>query len=98
MLTEAPRSKPHNTSRNKLSFFPALSVNIYMNQIQSKRRNSAMRKRSLTRQVGVVLTERTYASLIKLTDEKEVPVSEFIRGILESVLQKTAEEGKEKGK
>ena len=57
-----------------------------------------MRKKSLTRQVAVVLTEQTYASLIKVTDQKEVPVSEFIRRILENVLEKTAEEEKEKGK
>ena len=46
-----------------------------------------MRKRALTRQVGVVMSEETYDSLIKITDQKEIPVSEFIRGILVDTLQ-----------
>ena len=51
-----------------------------------------MRKRSLTHQVGVVMTEKTYDSLIKITDQKEVPVSEFIRGILVDTLQNIKKE------
>jgi predicted DNA-binding protein len=42
-----------------------------------------MRKRSLTRQVGVVMSEETYNQLIQITDEKEVPISVFIRELIE---------------
>ena len=47
-----------------------------------------MRKRSLTRQVGVVMTDEMYDLLIKITDQMEVPVSEFIRGILVDTLRR----------
>jgi hypothetical protein len=50
-----------------------------------------MRKRKLTRQVGVVMSEETYALLVKVTNEKELPVSEFIRGIVENTLHEIAE-------
>jgi hypothetical protein len=46
-----------------------------------------MRKRKLTRQVGVVMSEETHALLIKITNAKELPVSEFIRGVVENTLQ-----------
>jgi hypothetical protein len=51
-----------------------------------------MRKRSLTKQVGVVMTDEMYDSLIKITDQMEVPVSEFIRGILVDALQQIKKE------
>jgi hypothetical protein len=51
-----------------------------------------MRKRKLTRQVGVVLSEETYALLVKITNGKELPVSEFIRGIVENTLQELVKE------
>jgi hypothetical protein len=47
-----------------------------------------MRKRKFTRQVGVVLSEETYALLIRITNGKELPVSEFIRGIVEERFKK----------
>jgi len=48
-----------------------------------------MRKRSLTRQVGVVMSEETYDLLIKITDQKEVPVSVFVRQLIEDHFTKT---------
>ena len=42
-----------------------------------------MRKRSLTRQVGVLFTEDAYDKLIRITDIQEVPVSKFIRQIVD---------------
>ena len=57
-----------------------------------------MRKRSLTRQVGVVMSEETYDQLIEITDQKELPVSEFIRGILVDTLQRIWKEDKSNGK
>ena len=46
-----------------------------------------MRKRKLTRQVGVLFSEDTYAELIKITDEIEISVSEFIRNMVEKKLK-----------
>jgi hypothetical protein len=51
-----------------------------------------MRKRVFKRQVGVLLTDESYDLLIKITDEKEVPISEFIRDIVEDALQKLGKE------
>jgi hypothetical protein len=51
-----------------------------------------MRKRKFTRQVGVVLSEETYALLIRITNAKELTVSEFIRGIVEGTLQEIVKE------
>jgi hypothetical protein len=56
-----------------------------------------MRKRKFTRQVGVVMSEETYALLIRITNEKELPVSEFIRGIVEDTLQKIVKEESDHG-
>jgi predicted DNA-binding protein len=42
-----------------------------------------MRKRVLTNQVGVVLSEETHQRLVKITDNLEVPISGFVREIIE---------------
>jgi predicted DNA-binding protein len=42
-----------------------------------------MRKRVLTNQVGVVLSEEMYNRLIEITDNLEIPISKFIREIIE---------------
>ena len=42
-----------------------------------------MRKRRLTRQIGVMLTEETYQTLISITDQLEISISELIRKIIE---------------
>jgi hypothetical protein len=47
-----------------------------------------MRKRLYTRNVGVLLTEDSYKQLIDITDELEVTVSEFIRGLVEKEINK----------
>jgi len=47
-----------------------------------------MRKRRFTKQVGVVFTEELYKTLIEVTDELEVSVSEFVRSIVEKELRK----------
>jgi predicted DNA-binding protein len=44
--------------------------------------NTIMR-RLITRQVGVVMSEETYNQLIQITDEKEVPISVFVRELIE---------------
>jgi predicted CopG family antitoxin len=47
-----------------------------------------MRKRTLTRQVGVMFSEETYQQLIKVTNEKEISLSQFIRDLVEEGLKK----------
>ena len=42
-----------------------------------------MRKKKYSRNVGVMFDEETYQQLVSITDEKEVTVSEFIRGIVQ---------------
>ena len=42
-----------------------------------------MRKRVLTKQVAVVLSEETHQRLIKVTDEMEISTSQFVREIIE---------------
>ena len=45
-----------------------------------------MRKRSLTRQVGVIFSEESHNKLIRITDDEEMPISKFIREIVEAKL------------
>ena len=42
-----------------------------------------MRKRRLTRQIGVMISEETYQTLISITDQLEISISEFIRKMVE---------------
>jgi len=51
-----------------------------------------MRKKVYTKQVGVLFSEDTYAELIRITDEIEISVSEFIRRIVEEKVNKRAKE------
>jgi hypothetical protein len=51
-----------------------------------------MRKKRLSRNVGVLLDETTYQQLVKATDEKEITMSELIR---EVVVEKLNSEAKE---
>ena len=53
-----------------------------------------MRKKTFTRQVGVLFSEVTYAELIRITDEIEISFSEFIRRIVEEKINKSKKEGK----
>lgn len=55
-----------------------------------------MRKRVLTKQVAVVLSEETHQRLIQVTDEMEISVSEFVRESIEKTLnQNKGEENNE---
>ena len=49
-----------------------------------------MRKKKLTRHVGVLFTDEIYNLLIEVTDEEEVSLSEFIRKIVEEKLNLSA--------
>ena len=42
-----------------------------------------MRKVNFTRHIGFVIAEKTYRKLVQITDEKEIPLSQFIREVLE---------------
>jgi predicted CopG family antitoxin len=42
-----------------------------------------MRKRKLTRQIGVMISEETYQTLISITDQLEISISELIRKMIE---------------
>ena len=48
-----------------------------------------MRKRKLTRQIGVMLSEETYQILISITDQLEITVSEFARKMIEERVNKS---------
>ena len=43
-----------------------------------------MRKKRYSRNVGVMFDEATYQQLVSITDEKEMTLSEFIRGIVQN--------------
>ena len=51
-----------------------------------------MRKKIYTKQVGVLFSEETYAELIRITDEIEISVSEFIRSIVEEKINQNNRE------
>jgi hypothetical protein len=47
-----------------------------------------MQKKKYTQMACVLLTDATYRQLIKATQEKELPISAFVREILETQLDK----------
>ena len=46
-----------------------------------------MRKRVLTKQVAVMLSEELHRQIIEATDQMEVSVSEFVRESIENTLR-----------
>ena len=51
-----------------------------------------MRKKKYSRNVGVMFDEETYKELVSITDEKELTVSEFIRGVVVRKITKNIKE------
>ena len=51
-----------------------------------------MRKKKYSRNVGVMFDEETYQKLVSITDEKEITISEFIRGIVQDNLNDKSKE------
>jgi hypothetical protein len=51
-----------------------------------------MRKKVYTKQVGVLFSEDTYQELIRITDEIEISISEFIRSIVEEKINQRTKE------
>ena len=47
-----------------------------------------MRKRKFTKMVGVLFDAEIYTALIKITDELEISISEYIRNIVVNELKK----------
>ena len=45
-----------------------------------------MRKRKLTKQIGVLITEETYQKLFSITNKLEISISELIRKMIEEKL------------
>ncbi len=51
-----------------------------------------MRKKKLTKHVGVLFTDEIYNKIVKITDAKEIPLSQYIREIVEEKLNQSDEE------
>ena len=51
-----------------------------------------MRKKTFTRQVGVLFSEVTYAELVRITNNVEISLSEFIRRIVEEKINQSKKE------
>ena len=51
-----------------------------------------MRKRKLTRQIGVLFPEQSYNQLIQLTNQMELSVSECVRNMVERCLSQMEDE------
>jgi len=50
-----------------------------------------MRKKKFTRNVGVLLNEDVYQQLVQVTNEKEIPLSEFVRKLVEDEVNQKEE-------
>jgi len=52
-----------------------------------------MRKKHYTKNVGVLLSDKTYALLIEATDKAEITFSNFIRKLIKDKLEEIKEKG-----
>jgi predicted DNA-binding protein len=50
-----------------------------------------MRKKKLVRNVGVMFSEKVYQRLVQVTNEAEIPMSEYIRSLVEDEIKETEE-------
>ena len=48
-----------------------------------------MRKINFTRHVGFLMTEEMFQQISKITDKREIPISQYIREVLEDRLNQT---------
>ena len=48
-----------------------------------------MRKKKFTENVGVLFTTEIYQQLVKITNDREISSSEFIRDLVEREIRKT---------
>jgi len=52
-------------------------------------RDIKMRKINYTKHIGFLMNEDMYRKILKVTDKMEIPVSEFIRKVLEDRLNQS---------
>jgi predicted DNA-binding protein len=50
-----------------------------------------MRKKKFVRNVGVMFSEEVYQRLVQVTNDKEIPMSEYIRSLVEDEIKETEE-------
>ena len=51
-----------------------------------------MRKKNYTKHIGVLFTDEIYNKIVEITDAKEIPLSQFIREIVEEKINQSEEE------
>ena len=45
-----------------------------------------MRKVNYTRHIGLLITEEMFQQILRITDKREIPISQYIREVLEDKL------------
>jgi len=51
-----------------------------------------MRKKNYKKHVGVLFTDEIYNKVVEITDAKEIPLSQYIREIVEEKIKQSEEE------
>ena len=51
-----------------------------------------MRKKNYTKHIGVLFSDETYNKVVEITDVKEIPLSQYIREIVEEKIKQSEEE------
>ena len=51
-----------------------------------------MRKKNYTKHIGVLFTDEIYSEIVKITDAEEIPLSQYIREIVEEKIKQSEEE------
>ncbi len=51
-----------------------------------------MRKKRYSKHVGVLFTNEIYSKIVEITDAKEIPLSQYIREIVEEKINQNEEE------
>jgi hypothetical protein len=54
-----------------------------------------MRKKKLVRNVGVMFSEEAYQRLVQVTNEAEIPMSEYIRNLIVNEINQKGETNNE---
>mgnify|MGYP000093139389 FL=1 len=50
-----------------------------------------MRKINFTRHIGLLITEEMFQQISKITDKREIPISQYVREVLKDRLSKDEE-------
>ena len=51
-----------------------------------------MRKKNYTKHVGVLFADEIYDKIVQITDAREIPLSQYIREIVEEKINQSEEE------